>query len=52
MSNQSSYDRGSQDANSGKGPANQQGQSYQDRQSYDAGYKYQQQQQQSQPGKK
>lgn len=46
MSNQNSWNQGRNDANSGKGAANTNGLSYQDRQAYDAGYKQQQQQQQ------
>ena len=47
MSNQS-WNQGRNDASSGKGAANTNGWGYQDRQSYDAGYKQQQQNQQQQ----
>lgn len=53
MANQNSWNKGWQDANSGKQQGNQNGKSWQEKQAYDAGFKYQQQQQQqNQSGKK
>jgi len=43
MSNQTSWNQGRNDAQSGKGPANQQGSSWQDKQAYNAGYNQQNQ---------
>lgn len=53
MSSQNFFNKGQNDANSGKGAANTNGLSYQDRQAYEAGYqRQQQQQQQNQSGSK
>ena len=54
MSSQNFFNKGQNDASSGKGAANGNGLNYQDRQAYDAGYRrqQQQQQQQNQSGKK
>jgi hypothetical protein len=38
MSNQSSWNQGRQDSGSGKGPSSQTGRTWQEKQSYDAGY--------------
>ena len=53
MGNQNAWNQGRNDAGSGKGAANTNGWSSQDRQAYDAGYqRQQQQQQQNQSGNK
>ncbi len=52
MSSQNFFNKGQNDASSGKGAASTSGLNYQGRQGYDAGYRRQQQQQQNQSGKK
>jgi hypothetical protein len=48
MSNQNSWNKGWQDAFSGRSQANMANQNWQARQNYEAAYKFQQQQQQQQ----